>query len=165
MQNISNYIKATLFFDDINEVKVKKEQGFTLQQFNYECSRKRNNMGMPYGPTGTAIIRLQIKSLPDGYLKEIYKRLDENTDSSFSIVFNSTFQMDENGDYMLSDYDSALVITGFIVSINESYGNSNPIFIEGEINSNLMMTDVEFLAKSITYAGSSNRETILNINF
>lgn len=165
MQNISNYIKATLFFDNINEVKVKKEQGFTLQQFNYECSRKRNNMGMPYGPTGTAIIRLQIKSLPDGYLKEIYKRLDENTDSSFSIVFNSTFQMDENGDYMLSDYDSALVITGFIVSINESYGNSNPIFIEGEINSNLMMTDVEFLAKSITYAGSSNRETILNINF
>lgn len=165
MQNISNYIKATLFFDNINEVKVKKEQGFTLQQFNYECSRKRNNMGMPYGPTGTAIIRLQIKSLPDGYLKEIYKRLDENTDSSFSIVFNSTFQMDENGDYMLSDYDSALVITGFIVSINESYGNSKPIFIEGEINSNLMMTDVEFLAKSITYAGSSNRETILNINF
>ena len=165
MQNISNYIKATLFFDNINEVKVKKEQGFTLQQFNYECSRKRNNMGMPYGPTGTAIIRLQIKSLPDGYLKEIYKRLDENTDSSFSIVFNSTFQMDENGDYMLSDYDSALVITGFIVSINESYGNSNPIFIEGEINSNLMMSDVEFLAKSITYAGSSNRETILNINF
>ena len=97
MQNISNYIKATLFFDDFSEINVKKEQGFTLQQFNYECSRKRNNMGMPYGPTQTTVLKFLIKSLPDGYLKEVYKRLDENTDSSFSIVFNAAFRSDEYG--------------------------------------------------------------------
>lgn len=162
MRNISNYIKATLFFDDFSEVKVKKEQGFTLQQFNYECSRKRNNMGMPYGPTRTTILRFLIKSLPDGYLKEIYKRLDENADSSFSIVFNATFRMDENGENTLNDYDSALIITGFVISVDESYGE-DPQTSKATVN--LMMTDVGFLTKSITYVGSDNYEKRLYINY
>lgn len=162
MRNISNYIKATLFFDDFSEVKVKKEQGFTLQQFNYECSRKRNNMGMPYGPTRTTILRFLIKSLPDGYLKEIYKRLDENADSSFSIVFNATFRMDENGENTLNDYDSALIITGFVISVDESYGE-DPQTSKATVN--LMMTDVGFLTKSITYVGSDNYKKRLYINY
>ena len=161
MRNISNYIKATLFFDDFSEVKVKKEQGFTLQQFNYECSRKRNNMGMPYGPTRTTILRFLIKSLPDGYLKEIYKRLDENADSSFSIVFNATFRMDENGENTLNDYDSALIITGFVISVDESYGEDPQTSKE---TANLMMTDVGILTKSITYVGSDNYKKRLYIN-
>ena len=162
MRNISNYIKATLFFDDFSEVKVKKEQGFTLQQFNYECSRKRNNMGMPYGPTRTTILRFLIKSLPDGYLKEIYKRLDENADSSFSIVFNATFRMDENGENTLNDYDSALIITGFVISVDESYGEDPQT---SKATANLMMTDVGFLTKSITYVGSENYKKRLHINY
>lgn len=162
MRNISNYIKATLFFDDFSEVKVKKEQGFTLQQFNYECSRKRNNMGMPYGPTRTTILRFLIKSLPDGYLKEIYKRLDENADSSFSIVFNATFRMDENGENTLNDYDSALIITGFVISVDESYGEDPQT---SKATANLMMTDVGFLTKSITHVGSDNYKKRLYINY
>ena len=162
MRNISNYIKATLFFDDFSEVKVKKEQGFTLQQFNYECSRKRNNMGMPYGPTRTTILRFLIKSLPDGYLKEIYKRLDENADSSFSIVFNATFRMDENGENTLNDYDSALIITGFVINVDESYGEDPQT---SKATANLMMTDVGFLTKSITYVGSDNYKKRLYINY
>ena len=162
MQNISNYIKATLFFDDFSEVKVKKEQGFTFQQFNYECSRKRNNMGMPYGPTLTTVLKFLIKSLPDGYLKEVYKRLDENTDSSFSIVFNATFRMDENGENTLSDYDSALIITGFVISVDESYGESSQT---SKATANLMMTDIGFLTKSITYVGSENYKKRLYINY
>lgn len=164
MQNISNYIKATLFFDDFSEINVKKEQGFTLQQFNYECSRKRNNMGMPYGPTRTTVLRLLIKSLPDGSLKEIYKRLDEYVDSSFSIVFNATFRMDENGENTLSDYDSALVITGFVVSISEFYGERLQT-VKEETTTDLMMTDIEFLTKSITYIGSENYKKKLHINY
>lgn len=162
MRNISNYIKATLFFNDFSEVTVKKEQGFTLQQFNYECSRKRNNMGMPYGPTQTTVLKFLIKSLPDGYLKEVYKRLDENTDSSFSIVFNATFRMDENGENTLNDYDSALIITGFVISVDESYGEDPQT---SKATANLMMTDVGFLTKSITYVGSDNYKKRLYINY
>lgn len=87
MQNISNYLKATLFFDNIHETSVRREQGFTLQQFHYECTRKRNDIGMPYGPTQTTILQLQIKSLPDGYLKEIYKRMNELLLNRFQRIF------------------------------------------------------------------------------
>ena len=125
MQNISNYLKATLFFDNIHETSVRREQGFTLQQFHYECTRKRNDIGMPYGPTQTTILQLQIKSLPDGYLKEIYKRMNEHTESCFSIVFNASFRTDE-GENTLSDYDSGLIVTGYAISVDEAFGASHP---------------------------------------
>ena len=119
---------------------------------------------MPYGPTRTTVLRLLIKSLPDGSLKEIYKRLDEYVDSSFSIVFNATFRMDENGENTLSDYDSALVITGFVVSISEFYGERLQT-VKEETTTDLMMTDIEFLTKSITYIGSENYKKKLHINY
>lgn len=169
MQNISNNQKASLYFDDIRETKVKREQGFTLQQFHYECARKRNDRGMPYGPTQTTTLQLQIKSLPDGYLKEIYKRLDEHTESCFSIVFNATFRTDE-GENTLSDYDSGLVVTGYVISIDEVFGASHPetspfFSEEEEENANLMMTGIRLLTKSITYIGSDSYQKKLYINF
>ena len=78
---------------------------------------------LPNGPTQTTTLQLQIKSLPDGYLKEIYKRLDEHTESCFSIVFNATFRTDE-GENTLSDYDSGLVVTGYVISVDEVFGVS-----------------------------------------
>lgn len=169
MQNISNNQKASLYFDDIRETKVKREQGFTLQQFHYECARKRNDRGMPYGPTQTTILQFQIKSLPDGYLKEIYKRLDEHTESCFSIVFNATFRTDE-GENTLSDYDSGLVVTGYVISVDEAFGISRPepaVFPseEGEKKADLMMTSIRLLTQSITYIGSDSYQKALYINF
>lgn len=169
MQNISNNLKASLYFDDIRETKVRREQGFTLQQFHYECSRKRNDIGMPYGPTQTTILQLQIKSLPDRYLKEIYKRLNEHTESCFSIVFNSSFRTDV-GENTLSDYDSGLIVTGYAISVDEAFGASHPetaIFPSGERkkNADLMMTSIRLLTKSITYIGSDSYQKKLYINF
>ena len=169
MQNISNNQKASLYFDDIRETKVKREQGFTLQQFHYECARKRNDRGMPYGPTQTTILQLQIKSLPDGYLKEIYKRLDEHTESCFSIVFNATFRTDE-GENSLGGCDRGLVVTGYVISVDEVFGASHPATTtfpseEGEKNIDLMMTSIRLLTKSITYIGSDSYQKKLYINF
>ena len=169
MQNISNYLKATLFFDNIHETSVRREQGFTLQQFHYECTRKRNDIGMPYGPTQTTILQLQIKSLPDGYLKEIYKRMNEHTESCVSIVFNASFRTDE-GENTLSDYDSGLIVTGYAISVDEAFGASHPATTtfpseEGEKNIDLMMTSIRLLTKSITYIGSDSYQKKLYINF
>ena len=81
MKSISNYTKASLFLEDITDptVTVKREQGFTVQRFDYECSRKRNTFGLPYGPSLKTTLRLTIKSLPDGHLKSLYKRMAEMT--------------------------------------------------------------------------------------
>ena len=123
---------------------------------------------MPYGPTQTTTLQLQIKSLPDGYLKEIYKRLDEHTESCFSIVFNATFRTDE-GENTFSDYDSGLVVTGYVISVDEvfdvSHPETSPFFSEEEENANLMMTGIRLLTKSITYIGSDSYQKKLYINF
>lgn len=94
MKSISNYTKASLFLEDITDptVTVKREQGFTVQRFDYECSRKRNTFGLPYGPSLMTTLRLTIKSLPDGHLKSLYKRMAENDPAPFSIVFNAIIQ-------------------------------------------------------------------------
>lgn len=168
MQNISNYLKATLFFDDINETKVKKEDSFTIQQFHYECTRKRNNTGMPYGPTMTTLLQIEIKSLPNGYLKELYKRLDEQTESQFSVVFNATFRTDDYGENMLSDYDSGLIITGYVISVDETFGiwsEPETVLPQEERTADLMMTNIKLLTKSITYIGCDSYQKRLYINF
>lgn len=170
MQSILNYLKATLFFDDINETTVRREQGFTLQQFHYECSRKRNDIGMPYGPTMTTILQVQIKSLPDGYLKDLYKCLGEHTESRFSIVFNATFRIDEYGQNTLSDYDSGMIVTGYVISVDEDFGASqfeaSILFPEkGEKTVDLMMVSIRLLTKTITYIDSDRGSRKLCINF
>ena len=101
--------------------------------------------------------------------KEIYKRLDEHTESCFSIVFNATFRTDE-GENTLSDYDSGLVVTGYVISVDEvfdaSHPETSPFFSEEEEeNVNLMMTGIRLLTKSITYIGSDSYQKELYINF
>lgn len=172
MSNMSNYTKAALFFHDITDptVSTAKEQSFTLQQFRYECSRNRNSQGTPYGPTLSTSLFLTLKSLPDGYLKELYKRLTENTPSSFSIVFNATFNRNDNQDNALSDYTNALIVTGFMVDIFEGYApletlNANQRGRGNSSTADLMMTTVEFLLQTITYIGNNNYQKKLYINY
>lgn len=148
----------------------KKERCFTLQHFGYECSRQRNTMGEPYGPTLALPLHFTIKSLPDGYLKELYQRLTENGTSVFSVVFNAAFRIDENGDNVLSDYDSALIVSGAVVGVSENY---DAIEIKGQSSlkqkrattADLMMTTVELLLQSIVYVGNNGYQKKLYINY
>ncbi len=172
MQHSSNYTKASFFFHDISDstFTAKREQSFTLQQFSYECSRKRNSRGEPYGPTLASILRFTLKSLPDGYLKEFYQRLTENTVSCFSIVSNAVFQSNGFENNVLSDYDSALVVTGQVVDIDEAYHTEDACKHPGtngknEVNQDLMMITVDFLLQSITYIGSNNYKKELPIHY
>lgn len=171
MKSISNYTKASLFLEDITDptITVKREQGFTVQRFDYECSRKRNTFGLPYGPSLMTTLCLTIKSLPDGHLKSLYKRMAENDPAPFSIVFNATFNRDEERGNVLSDYDNALVVMGTVLTINEIYGDTpltaGDSIDEGASPNELMMTNVEVLLQSIQYIGSSNYRKELYVNY
>lgn len=172
MGNVSNYKKATLFFSDITDTAVtaKKEQSFTLQRFSYTCVRQRNSMGEPYGPTLTQPMQFVIKSLPDGYLKELYRRLTENSASVFSVVFHATFRLDESGDGVLSDYDSALIVSGAVVDVSEDYDTleiREKGFLKPEraTTVDLMMTTVDLLLQSIVYVGNNGYQKKLYINY
>ncbi len=165
MSTIPTYTKASVFFGDITDttVSVTKEDGFTLQQFGYECSRQRDMLGMPYGPTLMSVLRMTVKTLPDGYLKELYKRLTEQSVSSFSIVFNASFRQEP--DHVLDDYDQALVVTGFVIDVGEDYHSFEPQDWRSSASSSLMMTHIEFLLQSITYMGTNSYQKKLYINY
>ncbi len=159
MSNLSNNTKASLFFDDITSgIILTKDKSRTVQSFHYRCERKRNAMGMPYGPTAKTYLRFSVKTLPDGHLKDLYNRMYETVPSAFSFVFNATFDPDDQ----LSDYDTALVVEGFITSVDEVYEGLSTETTDAK---GLMLTNVEFLAKSISYMGSGNKKKSLNIHF
>lgn len=172
MTNISNYTKASIFFDDITDptISVKKENGFTIQKFGYECSRNRNSMGMPYGPPLMTILNFTIKSLPDGYMKELYKKLAEHSASNFSIIFNATFHTNEDQYNILEEYEQAIIATGFVIDIKEIYNameshNANSQNSNIPSTTDLMMTDVQILLQSINYIGNNNYQKKLYINY
>lgn len=172
MKNMSNCTKASFFFYDITDptVTAKKEQSLTLQRFEYECSRNRNTEGMPYGPTLASMLRFTLKSLPDGYLKEFYRRLGDHDVSCFSIVLDAVFQNNGQEDNVLSDYGGALVVTGQIVDIDETYQTYDSDRLRegkaaGESDHDLMVITVEFLLQSITYVGNNNYQKKLPINY
>ena len=172
MKNMSNCTKASFFFYDITDptVTAKKDQCLTLQRFDYECSRNRNAEGMPYGPTLASVLRFTLKSLPDGYLKEFYRRLGDHDVSCFTIVFDAVFRDNGQADNVLSDYRSALVVTGQIVDIDETYQTYDSDRLRkgdaaGDPHHDLMMTTVEFLLQSITYVGNNNYQKKLPINY
>lgn len=116
----------------------------------------------------TTLLQIEIKSLPNGYLKELYKRLDEQTESQFSVVFNATFRTDDYGENMLSDYDSGLIITGYVISVDETFGiwsEPEAVLPQEERTTDLMMTNIKLLTKSITYIGCDSYQKRLYINF
>lgn len=83
--------------------------------------------------------------------------------------FNATFRTDE-GENTLSDYDSGLIVTGYVISVDEVFGASHPetspfFSEEEEENANLMMTGIRLLTKLITYIGSDSYQKKLYINF
>lgn len=161
MSNISNNTKATLFLYDITSgVVPSKDKSYTVQSFDYRCERKRNTMGMPYGPTGKTSLRFCIKTLPDGYLKELYNRIHDHTPSSLSFVFNATFE--EGPDGQLAEYETGMVVEGYVVNISEAFGH---LLEDTADKDSLMLTSVEFLVGAITYMGSDNNRKTLYINF
>lgn len=171
MKNVSNYTKASLFFEDITDptVTVKRDQSFTVQSFDYECSRQRNTRGEPYGPSMMTTLRFTIRSLPDGHLKSLYQRLSDKEPAHFSVVFNALFNVDEEQGNRLSDYDSALVAAGAVVSVSEIYGDTMPdngaSVDQNAAPNDLMMTTVKVLLQSITYVGGSNYRKELYVNY
>ncbi len=168
-KSMSNCTKASLFFQDITDstTQVRKEHSFTLQRFSYECVRKRNSHGLPYGPTLGSVLRLTLKSLPDGYLKELYQRLSDATAASYSIVTDAMFRPDNQA---LNDYAGAMIVTGWVIDVDEAYHSgeadawdTSPQRVE--TTHELMTTTVDLLLQSITYVGNNNYQKTLPINY
>lgn len=157
MEITSNHIKALLFLEDITEgIPISQDDCFTIQHFNYNCSRQRDSTKMPNGPTGTTVLRFVIKSLPEEGGKTFYQRLTESTAYPFSFVFNATFDANKR----LCDYEDAMVISGYIINIEEAFGN----YTSDPDKTDRMLMSVDVLLRSITYIGKKSNKTLCITN-
>lgn len=152
-ERISNHVKALLVAEDFSEVaRVSQSNCLTVQHFDYRCSRSRNESGMPYGPTVSVIIQFSFKSLSNNKGKIFYDRLKSQSPFPYTFVFNATFDSVQQ----LSRYDDAMIVSGYIVDIEESFDKAAA---PGETVEQ-MLTNVKMLLCSITYVGKDSNKTL-----
>lgn len=151
---ISNELKAMLVTEDITEsgVNVRQENCFTVQHFSYECSRRRNSAGEPYGPTVPSFLTFTVKVASDNNGKVFFDRIIGSETFRYSFLFNASF----NDMRALSGFQDAMVATGYIVDLEEIY-ESVPA---GDGSSEQMLIRAKLLLCNLAYVG---RESILNL--
>ena len=93
----SNELRVIVVPENILAMKsVLQEHFASVEKFNYECTRQRNNKGEVYGPTDSVLLEFSIRlnNLLDA--KPYYECLASNEHFTFSFVFNAVFDANTN---------------------------------------------------------------------
>lgn len=158
---MSTNSKALFFPEDMQEVhQVRQDKCLVVQRFRYKCSRVRTKRGIPYGPTQCSVLQVVLRTTPD--TKFYYAQLQSNIPHKYSFLFNTTF--DENK--VIKDYDAAMVITGYVVDIEEVFDASQRVFYssnkadERASESEQMLISISILLNDITYLGKNKNQEL-----
>ncbi len=142
----SNELKALVVPENVLEVgSVLQENCMTVQGFNYDCVRERNNSGDSYGPTNPVILSFTIRVNNPADAKPYYEMLANNASFPLSFLFNATF--DDN--LRLADYEDGMVTEGYVVSVEQDYGSASG----DQTAEEQMRLRVKMLLTSTTYLG------------
>lgn len=156
LENLSNYTKALLITEDLTEIAaISQDDCMTVQHFDYHCSRSRNEMGEPYGPVVSVTLQVSIKALSNSSEKLLYERLKSNARYPYSFIFNATFDSWRK----LSSYENAMVVSGYVVDVEETYDSA----FSSETETDQMLMNVKILLSSITYIGKQSNKTLFLI--
>ena len=151
MAMISNNIKAILIPEDFSEItRVSQEKCLTLQHFDYKCQRSRNEEGIPYGSTVSVTLNCTIRTTCD--LQVYYDRLKSNSPYTYTFVFNAIFDTQK----CLSDYEDAMIVSGYIIDIEENFDSATNENGEDE----QMLINIKILLSNITYVGKNSNKTL-----
>lgn len=148
---ISNQLKAMLVVEDITEQGIQVRQGncFTVQHFSYECRRRRNDAGTPYGPTLPAYLDFTVKVAYGDSGKVFFDRMQRTETFPYSFLFNASF----NGMRRLSECEDAMVATGYIVDLEEFYESAPTSDGSAEqmlIRARLLISNLAYLGRERT---------------
>lgn len=111
---------ATLYPNSFPQEKggILIEHCFTLTEFSYQCTRSRNDEGIPFGPTLPSMLEFTFKLRKADDTRSFYSDLSGKTAVTYTFLFNANFD-DENKSFKSSD--DKMTVTGFLVDINEDY--------------------------------------------
>ena len=121
---------------------VERDRCMLVQQYDYALSRARDNGGLPYGDTSGSTLNLTLNTSVNVNTRSLYRLLRVGEPAQFSLINNAVF--DEGG--RLVDYESAMVVEGYIVSLDEHYDSQRG---EGENNNATM--DICILCIAVQY--------------
>lgn len=153
LENLSNQTKALLIAEDLSEMSVASQENcITLQHFSYACHRSRNEAGVPYGSTVSAVLQFTIKSLSEKDGKLFYERLKSNSVYSYTFVFNATFDSRKH----LSHYGDALIVSGYVVDVEDDFNTT----LAPDGGTEQMLLHVKLLLSSLSYVGKDSKKTL-----
>lgn len=135
---------------------IREENCFTLQDYNYECHRVRNDEGKPYGRIVNTMLSFTIR-LP--HLQEnlpFYRQMKDHEPLTFTFIFNADF----DNLHQLNGYSEALTVKGYVVDITDSFGSSSSI----SATTSQVSVTVKMLLSAINYVGISSNKQLLITN-
>jgi len=156
MSTLSNNTKVVLYPDnflDHNQI-VPKHRCMTVQSYEYEIARNRNAYGEAYGSGSGNVVTIKVRVGSRDSLKVFYDRLTETFSSSLTLIYDVHY--DDQGFVNEYGHDGALVLDGYIVDIDETYGRS-----KSDRNNEEVTLTLKFLTNSMVVVGSSHN---INLN-
>lgn len=153
----SNELKAVVILEDIREtpMNILKENCLTVQEFNYECIRKRTEKGEIYGAMNPVILSFSVRVNNPLHALQFFKAIATNNTKSFTFLFNATYDTSQR----LKNHDDGMVCEGFVIGTEEVYNN--------EINQKdlpqQMLLNVKLLVCSITYMGNEDHNDLQGV--
>lgn len=144
---ILNQVKMLLVLEAITEqgIDVRQNNSFTVQHFSYTCCRRRNDSGIPYGPTLPAYLDFTVKVVSGNNGKVFFERMQTNETFPYSFLFNASFTTA----HQLSEYDDAMVASGYVVDVEEEFESApGP-----DGTTEQMLIHVKLLISNLAYLG------------
>lgn len=142
MAIVSNNIKAVIFNDNMVDIGyVQRHQCYVVQHYDFTLNRSRNATGTVYGFDAGSMLMLTVRIGQMQNLIPFYQRLESKDLSYFSFIFNGVY--DETN--ILNRYDSAILVSGYLVDICEEYERYK------SDNSSHMMLHLSILIRSVKY--------------
>lgn len=157
MANLSNELKAVVILEDLLEMpaNILKENCLTVQNFNYDCVRKRTQKGDIYGAMDPVILSFTIRVNDQLQAMRFFKAIVSNLTTSLSFLFNATY----DPRMRLKDYEDGLVVNGYVVGVEEVYqteANENGEFQQ-------MLLNVKLLVGRVTYLGNEESSNLKGV--
>jgi len=148
--NLSNHVKALMAPLDSREteVRVRKDENYVVQKFDYTLRRSRDEQNQIVGGTVSPILSFTISVASLEASKVFYDRLLSLEPFAFTFFFNANFGPDDR----LFTCDDEFIARGYVINIDESYHSTA---LQSDKEEQLML-DIRVQLTSVTYRGRSN---------
>lgn len=140
------YLSTYLFIDDFFEMpgNVLKTSCYNVEDYKYQCYRKRDEFNNPFGPIMSGYMDITINTQTFNDCKVFYKRMEENESCDYSLIFNPEF----NAFGRMTSFDDGMVVRGYVIDVFEACNNA-----ESEDDEQLQIT-IRLMLNSVCFMGT-----------